>query len=64
MSTTLLSAVFRKLEMATEELEAACRRWGLKSNVAKCKILSKEGRRLFTDNTHMEEVDKFVFLMT
>ena len=43
---TLLSAMFEKLEIVTEELEEACRRWGMKMNVAKCKVLSGEARQL------------------
>ena len=49
--TTLLSAVFRKLEIVTEELEVACRRWGMKMNVAKCKVLLGEARQMIIDNT-------------
>ena len=51
MLMTLYTAVFGKLGMATEELETACRRWGMKINVAKRKILSGDDRRKFIDNT-------------
>ena len=60
--TTLLSAMFGKLEIVTEELEVACRRWGMKMNVAKCKVISGEARQLVIDNTQVEAEERFVFL--
>ena len=61
-NTTLLSAMFGKLEIVTEELEVACRRWGMKMNVAKCKVISGEARQLVIDNTQVEAEERFVFL--
>ena len=34
--TTLLSAMFEKLQLSTTELEVACARWGMRINVDKC----------------------------
>ena len=34
--TTLLSAMFEKLQLSTTELEVACSRWGMRINVDKC----------------------------
>ena len=34
--TTLISAVFEKLQLSTLELEQACQKWGLKINPLKC----------------------------
>ena len=39
--TTLLSAIFEKLTGSTKQLEAACKKWGMKINGAKCKIISQ-----------------------
>ena len=30
--TTVMSTVFEKLQLSTEELQAACRKWGMKVN--------------------------------
>ena len=43
-NTTLVSAVFEKLQIATSELENACNKWGLKTNPLKCTILKTEKR--------------------
>ena len=40
--TTLVSAVFEKLQIATSELENACHKWGLKINPLKCAVLTTE----------------------
>jgi len=42
--TTLVSAIFQKLQLSTDKLEAACLKWGLKINGTKCKVMSP-GRR-------------------
>jgi hypothetical protein len=60
--TTLLPSIFDKLEMATEELENACRKWGMRINAAKCRVLSSEGRQLNIDGAPVETVESFVFL--
>ena len=39
-NTTLLSIIFEKLQISTKELEDACKKWGMKVNGPKCKILS------------------------
>ena len=38
--TTLISTVFNKLKISSGELEEACRKWGMKINGGKCKIIS------------------------
>ena len=40
--TTLISAMLEKLQFSTEELERACKKWGLKINGSKCKVISPE----------------------
>ena len=42
--TTLLSAVFEKLQIATSELENVYHKWGLKINPLKCALLTTEKR--------------------
>ena len=61
--TTLISCMLEKLKFSTEELEAACRKWGLKINASKCKVMSPDP----TCDVHIElepveNVDNFVFL--
>ena len=38
--TTLIHAIFEKLKIATGALETSCKKWGMKVNPDKCKIIS------------------------
>ena len=40
--TTLISAIFEKLKIATRQLETSCKKWGMKVNPDKCKIISSD----------------------
>ena len=40
--TTLVSVIFDKLKLSSQELEKTCQKWGLKVNVSKCKVSSTE----------------------
>ena len=60
--TTLLAAVFEKLKLSTSQLEKACKKWGMKINGAKCKILSPCQDRIDIDSEIVEHVTEFVFL--
>ena len=40
----------------------ACKKWGLKVNAAKCKVLSNENDSIAIDGNQVETVDKFIFL--
>ena len=60
--TTLLAAVFEKLKLSTSQLEQACKKWGMKINGAKCKILSPLKDTIKIDNEEVEHVEEFVFL--
>ena len=40
--TTLIALIFTKLKLSTKELEQACKKWGLKSDSSKCKMISQE----------------------
>ena len=60
--TTLLSAIFEKLNLTTKQLDDACHKWGMKINRAKCKILSPENKPIVLDGNEVEHVENFVFL--
>lgn len=60
--TTLVALIFEKLKLSTAELDAACKKWGLKVNVKKCKVLTNENDSLNIDGENVERVDKFIFL--
>ena len=36
----LISAIFQKLKISTNDLEASCKNWGMKVNPDRCKIIS------------------------
>lgn len=48
--------------MVTEELEWACRQWGLKINPGKSKIISPSSEVIAIDSEVLEQVEKFTFL--
>jgi len=61
--TTLVSAVFGKLQQSTAELEKACRKWGLKINPLKCAVMSSEiNEEITIDNQIVPKVKEFKFL--
>ena len=60
--TTLISAIFDKLQLSTAELENACARWGMKINVDKCKVFSQNNRTIRIEGASVENVESFVFL--
>ena len=60
--TTLIAHIFSKLKLSTKELENACKKWGMKVNSSKCKVMSQEMDDIQIDNETMEKVDNFVFL--
>lgn len=60
--TTLISAVFEKLKLATNELEQACKKWGMKINSKKCKIMSPVDDEIRIDGEALEHVEEFIFL--
>ena len=53
--TTLLSAIFDKLRLS-------CKKWGMKINGAKCKIISPSRESRVIDGQEVEHVEDFVFL--
>ena len=60
--TTLISCIFAKLQLSTQELEIACKRWGMKINADKCKIITPENGNITIDRKNVNHVSEFVFL--
>jgi hypothetical protein len=60
--TTLLSAIFTKLQLTTQELETACKKWGMKINADKCRIISTDDRIINIGGKDIDHVEEFVFL--
>ena len=61
--TTLISLIFEKLKLSSEELENACKKWGLKINSTKCKVITTEVNDHITINDQIvENVENFNFL--
>ena len=61
-ATTLLSAIFEKLKGSTKQLDAACKKWDLKINGAKCKIISPSDQAVVLDGSEVVHFKEFVFL--
>ena len=60
--TTLVSAVLKKFQIATSELENACHKWGLKINPLKCAILTTENKDIKFGNNIVSKVNQFTFV--
>ena len=43
---TNVFTVFEKLQLSTEELQAACRKWGMKINFSKCKVITSSEKHI------------------
>ena len=60
--TTLISVIYELLQLSTSQLEAACRKFGMKVNADKSKIMSEDIRNISIDGVNLEKVDSFVLL--
>ena len=60
--TTLISAVFEKLGISTKQLELACKKYGLKINADKCRIITEEEAEIEVNGGQVEKVEEFTFL--
>ncbi|XP_030834414.1 uncharacterized protein LOC115921254 [Strongylocentrotus purpuratus] len=60
--TTLMELVFENLQISTNELEKACRRWDMKINATKSEFMTEDQQDILLNNTNIEKVEKFVFL--
>ena len=54
--TTQIAAIFNKLSLSTEELESSCRKWGMKVNSLKCRIISPEFYSIQIDRRNVKKV--------
>ena len=54
--------MFEKLKISTQELEASCKKWGMKINLDKCKIISVDDSNILIDGEVVKKVKEFVFL--
>ena len=59
MPLRLISVVFEKLKLSTEELEKSCLKWSLKIKAQKCKIISDPNNDITMNIA--EKVNKFIF---
>ena len=60
--TTIMSTVFEKLQLSTEELQAACRKWGTKINFSKCKCITSSEKNTVLESKELKTVREFCFL--
>ena len=60
-NTTLLLAIFEKLHPSTSHLDIASKKWGMKINGVKCKIISPSDQRIVIEEK-VELEEEFVFL--
>ena len=60
--TIIMSTVFEKLQLSTEELQAACRKWGMRINFSKCKVITLSEKRITLEGKELETVEEFCFL--
>ena len=60
--TTLVSTIFDLLNLSTQQLENACKKFGMKINADKSKLLTEDPRNILLDGIALEKVDSFVLL--
>lgn len=60
--TTLIALIFEHLQLSTNELEAACQKWGMKINTGKTKIISESDTKIKIDGVDIESVNSFTYL--
>ena len=59
--TTIMSTVFEKLQLSTEQLQAACSKWGI-TIYFKCKVITSSDKRIVLEGEELETVGEFCFL--
>ena len=60
--TTLIAVVFERLQLATDQLQKACKMYGMKINSERCKVISDSTSNLTIENKEIEIVKEFKFL--
>ena len=54
--TTIMSIVFDKLQLSTEEFQATFRKWGMKINFSKCKVIITSNKRIVLEGEELQTV--------
>ena len=60
--TTILSTAFEKLPFSTEEIQAACKKWGMKINFSKWKVITSSEKCIVQESEKLETAEEFCFL--
>ena len=60
--TTLTAAVFEKLQLATDQLQEASKKYRMKINTDKCKLISNSPISISIENKNIKIVEEFKFL--
>ena len=59
--TTLIAAVFERLQLATDQLQETCKKYEMKIKTEKCKVISDSTVNLNIENKEIEIVKEFKF---
>ena len=57
--TTLIAAVFERLQLSTDQLQKACKKYGMKISTKKCKIISYSTTNLTIEDEEIEIMKEF-----
>ena len=60
--TTLIAVFFEKLQLATNQLQEACKKYGIKITTQKCKVIYSSPIKITKENEYIEIVEEFKFL--
>ena len=60
--TTLIAAVFERLELATDQPQEACKKYGMNINTGKWKVISVSATNLTVETEEIKIVKEFKFL--
>ena len=52
--TTLIAAVFERVQLATDHVQKACKKYGMKINTEKCIVISDSTSNLTIKNEEIE----------
>ena len=59
--TTLIAAVFERLQLAADQLQETCKKYGMKIKTEKCKVISDSTANLTIENKEIKIVKEFKF---
>ena len=60
--TTLIAKGFERLQLATDHLQEACKKYEMKINTEKCKVISDRTTNLTIENEEIRIMNEFKFL--